>query len=105
MSSFFIWRKESEMNPRQTQVLKALRKGYSISEACKAANIGEDTFFKYLDHTGFQKEIELYTKRRNIQLQIDNIQSKLKAQSTLLSIIENDDTSAQDKIEASKLML
>ena len=93
------------MNPREIQVIRALKKGCSVQEACQQASITEETFFRYLERGEFKKELDRYTKGRSVQFELDLIQSKFKAQSILLKIIDNKDTTTQDKIEATRLML
>lgn len=88
------------MTGKQTLFLKAMLEESTISKAADRAGITRKTAYNYLQNKDFQKELN----RRRGECITDTVrflQSKLAlCNETLVSIIENPDTSDQIKINA-----
>lgn len=88
------------MTGKQTQFLKAMLEESTISKAAERAGITRKTAYNYLRNKDFQKELN---QRRGecINDTVRYLQGKLSlCNETLVSIIENPDTSDQIKINA-----
>lgn len=88
------------MTAKETAFLKAMLEESTITKAAEKAGITRYTAYKYLKNTNFQKEL---TKRREecINDTVRYLQGKLAlCNETLVSIVENPNTSDQIKINA-----